>query len=179
MRKTMWMAASLVVALAACGKSANQGNQSGTAPAAAAAADVQMQPGEWEMVVETVNVSGTALPPNYAEAMKGHKVTRRHCITPEEAAHPMRKMMESQQKGQCDFKGLTIANGQIQGSATCGGGNRPGKMTMSMNGQFDAQSFAYTSKISNEGPGMTITIESRAAGHRVGECPAGAKDEEK
>lgn len=178
MRKTMWVATGLVVALAACGKAGNQGNQStGAGPAAAAA--VQIQPGEWEMAYETVNVSGAGLPPAVAAAMKGHKATRRYCITPEEAARPMRKMMESQQKGECDYKNFSIANGQIQGTVTCGGGGRPGKMTMSMNGQYGGQSYAYTSTMTSEGQGMNMTIESRTVAHRVGDCPAGGKDEEK
>ena len=111
--------------------------------------------------------------------MKGHKVTRRDCITPEQAAQPMKKMMEAQQKGECDYKGFSIANGHIQGTVTCGGGNRPGKMTMAMDGQYDAQNYAYTSSMTSEGQGMNMTIRSKSVAHRVGECPAGGKDEAK
>jgi hypothetical protein len=184
MRKDVCIAVSLVAALAACGKSGDQGNgkQSATGSSAAATGSgpIQIQPGEWEMTYETVNVSGAGLPPGYLAAMKGHKVTRRDCITPEQAAQPMAKMMDAQQKGQCDYKGFSIANGHIQGTVSCGsGGKTPGKMTMTMNGQYDGQSYAYTSSMTNEGQGMNMTIESRSTAHRIGECTAGAKDDSK
>src|SRR5437588_164928 len=124
MRKTVCIAVSLVAALAACGKSGGQGNGSQSAAGGnpvATASDIQIQPGEWEVAYETTDISGPALPPGYAAAMKGHKVTRRDCITPEQAAQPMKKMMEAQQKGECDYKGFSIANGHIQGTVTCGG----------------------------------------------------------
>ena len=47
---------------------------------------------------------------------------------------------------------------------------------MTMNGQYDAQSYAYTSTMTNSGQGMNMTVETKAVGHRVGECPAGGAD---
>ena len=176
MRIKACVAIGLVLALAACGKSADRNGTKGgggSAAAGAASGAVSIQPGEWEMTYETVNVTGAGLPPAYAAQMKGHKVTSRNCITPEEAARPM-KMMETQKDGNCNYSGFSIAGGRIQGTISCGGGKTPGKMTMTMNGQYDAQNYAYTSSMTNEGQGMNMTIESRAAAHRVGECPAGA-----
>jgi hypothetical protein len=109
--------------------------------------------------------------------MKGHKVTKRNCLTPEEAANPMGKIVEAQKDGRCDYSGFNIANGRIQGTITCGGGAKaPGKMTMTMNGQYDGQNYAYTSSMTNAGQGVNMTIESRSVAHRVGDCPAGGGD---
>jgi hypothetical protein len=178
MRARTCVAIGLVLALAACGKSGDRnGSKSGGGSAAAGGASgpVSIQPGEWEMTYETVNVTGAGLPPAYAATMKGHKVTKRDCITPEEAARPM-KMMETQKDGNCNYSGFNIANGRIQGTISCGGGKTPAKMTMTMNGQYDGQNYAYTSTMTTEGQGMNMTIESRAAAHRVGECPAGGAE---
>jgi hypothetical protein len=188
MKTRTCIAITLAVALGACGKSGQQagGNGSasgtagsapsaGTAPSIAASGASQLQPGLWEMTYETTNVTGAGLPPGYVAAMKGHKVTRRDCITPEQAANPMGKMMQAQEKGECDFKGFSIAGGRIQGTITCGGGagKSAHKTTIAMNGQFDGQNYAYTSRMSSEGQGMNMTIESQSAAHRVGDCPAG------
>jgi hypothetical protein len=167
------IALGLVVALAACGKSGQHNGATGGGSSA-----VQMQPGEWELTFETVNVTGTGLPPAYAAAMKAHKITKRDCLTPEEAANPMGKIVEAQKNGQCDYSGFSIANGRIQGTITCGGGpgKAPGKMTMTMNGQYDGQNYAYTSSMTSAGQGMNMTIDSRSVAHRVGDCPAGSAD---
>jgi len=173
------IAGSLVLALAACNKSGQQNASAGgsggggsSAPSILSGAS-QMQPGLWEMSYETTNVTGAGIPAAYLAQMKGHKETRRDCITPEQAAHPMAKMVEAQQKGQCNFSGFSIAGGRIQGTVTCGDSKTPGKMTMTMNGQYDATNYAYTNRMTTEGRGMNMTIESQAVAHRVGDCPAG------
>jgi hypothetical protein len=164
MRKTMWVAAALVLALAACGKSGNQDNGS-----ASAAADVQLQPGEWEMVRETVDVRDpdTFFPP--AEK-KGEKTTKRYCLTPEQAAQPV-KMLEAEDKGLCDYKDYSFANGRMGGTITCGTPAWPGKITISSDGQYDGQSYAHTDTVTNRHQSGATVVEYRVAGHRVGDCP--------
>jgi hypothetical protein len=172
------IAGSLVLALAACNKSGQQnaaaggGTSGGSAPAAASGA-ATIQPGLWEVSVEA-NMSGANLPPAYAAAMKGHKTTRRDCVTPEEAARPMR-MMKNDKNDACDYSGFSFGNGRIQGTITCGA-KGPNKATMTMNGQFDAQNYAYTSTMSSTAQGMNMTVETKAIGHRVGDCPAGGEN---
>lgn len=175
--------AGLVLALAACGKSGQQnatagaGNGGGsasssTAPAVASGA-ATMQPGLWEVSYEA-NVSGANLPPAVAAQMASHKDTKRSCITPEQAAHPLNVVKQANQA--CDYSGFTIGNGRMQGTVTCSGKGR-GKMTMTMDGQYDAQNYAYTSTITNQAQGMNMTIETKAVAHRVGECPAGGAED--
>src|SRR3954468_13507325 len=172
MKGKFLVAGSLVVALAACNKSgqqnaANGGNAAAgsSAPAAIASGTATLQPGLWEVNSEA-NVSGANLPPAYAAMMKSHKNTRRDCITPEEAARPVNLVKEK--NAACDYSGFSFSNGRVQGTITCGspGG---GKMSMTMNGQYDAQNYAYTSTMTNQQQGMNMTIETKAIGHRVGD----------
>jgi len=185
MHAKVCLAIGLVVALAACGKSGGQNSSGGstapaggsTAPAGGSAA-VSIQPGEWEMTYETVDIDAPGMPPAYAAQMKGHKVTRRDCITPEEAARPLTKMMENKDN-RCDYSGFTFGGGHIQGTISCGGGKSPGKVTMTTSGQYDGQTYAYTSNMTMTGPRGDMKVESRATGHRVGECPAGGREDGK
>jgi hypothetical protein len=178
MKGKILVAGSLVVALAACNKSgqqnaANGGNSAAgtSAPAAIASGATTVQPGLWEVSYEA-NVTGANLPPAYAAAMKGHKDTKRDCITPEEAAQPVNMMKDKD--AACDYSGFSFGNGRIQGTITCGDkGKGGGKTSMTMNGQYDAQNYAYTSTMSSNAGGMNMTVETKAIGHRIGECPAG------
>jgi hypothetical protein len=178
MRAIHYAAIGLVVALGACGKSGDQNKAGGGVASVLGGGSgaATIQPGLWEMSYEA-NVSGAGLPPAYAAAMKGHKDTKRDCITAEEAASPA-KMMKSGKDGNCDYSGFTFGNGRIQGTIVCGGGaGKVGaKATMTMNGQYDAQNYAYTSTMTSEGQGMKMTIETKAVAHRIGECPAGGAD---
>ena len=173
------IAGSLVLVLAACNKSGDQnaaagGTGGGSAPAATASSGAAtVQPGLWEVSVEA-NVSGANLPPALAAAMKSHKTTRRDCITPEEAARPVN--MVKDKNAACDYSHFSFGGGRIQGTITCGGKGAAGQTTMTMNGQYDAQNYAYTSTMTNSGQGMNMTVETKAIGHRVGECPAGGED---
>jgi hypothetical protein len=174
MRATYCVAMGLVLALGACGKAGNGSKAGGGGSSILGGSGAAtIQPGLWEMSAES-NVSGAGLPPGYAQMMKGHKDTKRDCITPEEAASPA-KMMKSGKDGNCDYSGFSFGNGHIQGTITCGGGpgKTGGKATMTMNGQYDAQNYAYTSTMTSEGQGMNMTIETKAVAHRVGDCPAG------
>jgi hypothetical protein len=172
------IAGSLVLALAACNKSNPQNaagsgtGAAGSAPGAVSGA-ATIQPGLWEVSIET-NISGANLPPAYAAAMKGHKTTRRDCITPEEAARPVNMMKDKD--AACDYSGFTFGGGRIQGTITCGGKGAAGKTSMTMNGQYDAQNYAYTSTMTNQAQGMNMTAETKAIGHRVGDCPAGGEN---
>ena len=131
-----------------------------------------LQPGLWEVSSEA-NVTGANLPPAYAAMLKGHKTTRRDCITPEEAAQPVKLVKEK--NAACDYSGFTFANGRVQGTITCSG-KGGSKMNMTMNGQYDAQNYAYTNTMTSQQQGMNMTIETKAIGHRVGDCPAGGGD---
>lgn len=180
MNGKMLIAGTLVLALAACNKSGQQnaaggGTGGGSAPTAAPSGAATIQPGLWEVSVEA-NVTGTNLPPAYVAAMKGHKTTRRDCITPEEAARPVNMMQDKEKNSSCDYSHFSFGGGTIHGTITCGGKDGHGQMSMTMNGQYDAQNYAYTSTMTGGEGAMRGTFETKAIGHRVGECPAGGEN---
>ena len=182
MTSKLLISAGLIMALAACGKSGQQSAANGSAaagggsaPTAAASAGSgggKLQPGLWEVNYET-KATGANLPPAALAAMN-HKATTHNCITPEQAAQPLNIVKQKDQS--CDFSSFNIGGGRIRGSVTCAGKGRGGKSTMTMDGQYDSQSYAYTSTVTMHDQGIDMVIESKAVGHRVGECPAGGAD---
>jgi hypothetical protein len=158
-----WIAIGLALALLGCSKSANEGNTS----ASAATADVQLRPGEWEVVRETTSVSAADSFFGSADK-KGEKTTKRECITPEQAAQPV-KTMQGQDQAQCDYNDFTFATGRIAGTISCGSAG-PGKITISVNGQYDEQSYAHTDTLTNKHESGDTVVEYHVTGRRLGEC---------
>ncbi len=168
--------------LAACGQGAG-GNDAGGgngaavngpasgsgAPAAgggaggAASAMMQMQPGEWEISMTLPN--GGQLP--------GTRV----CITPDDVARGAAAMMGGgrQQQGiDCDYSGVTIAGGRIQGTSTC---TQQGGMTISitMDGTMSPTAYDVSQRMRTTVRGQTRETEARITGRRIGECQAGQR----
>lgn len=184
----------LAAALAACGKptpgrSANgaatnvSANASGPAATAAATAPassgsaggVALNPGQWETVTETAMTGLPAgMPPAVAEKMKNQKMTSRHCLTPEKAAHPGSDFFGKASK-QC-ANNIVMAGGRVSGDMTCKdphGGNS----VIAIDGQYGGDSMDMAMKMTMNGQGQSMAITSHMVGHRIGECPAGAKDD--
>ena len=179
MRKTILVGAGLLLALAGCGGSDTKaegepGDVSATgAGAAPGGAAARIQPGEWEMTVETVNIEAPNMPPEAAAMMKktmGEKQTSRQCITPEEAAGAF---VTQDQQTDCTREGFSLAGGRIQGTVTCTG--EDGKVTVTLNGRHSGTSYDMNSKVQSENQAGSMTIETRTTGRRIGECPAGSE----
>ncbi|HMC91177.1 MAG TPA: DUF3617 domain-containing protein [Allosphingosinicella sp.] len=195
MRMTeMMMGLALAAALAACGKptpgrsdngaaanaSANAGAPAETATAAAPAkpgapGGVTLNPGQWETVTETAMTGIPAgMPPAVAEKMKSQKMTSRHCLTPEKAAHPGSDFFGKASK-ECT-NNVVMAGGRVSGSMTC---KSPGgsSSVISIDGQYGGDSMEMAMKMDMNSKGQSMSMTSHMVGHRVGECPAGAKDD--
>lgn len=179
MRTTMLITAGLLVALAGCGGSdTNAEGEPGGSDATGTASGLgggaaQIQPGEWEVTMETLNIEAPNMPPEAAAMMKktmGEATTTRQCITAEDAAGDF---AAPDQDADCTRQGFTLAGGRIQGSMTCTG--EGGKVTITMAGQHSGTSYDMTSKIASENEAGSMTIETRAKGRRIGECPAGSE----
>lgn len=167
--------ACLTLALAGCGGSetnATNDGGGGTGSEAAAASGggaMQIQPGEWEVTSQLVNIEAPNMPPEAAAAMKqsmGEKATSRKCITPEEAAGG--DFVSPDPDAQCTKQGFSFAGGQIQGTMTCT--SDEGKATISMSGRHSGTSYDMSSKVTSANQGGSITMESRVTGRRLGEC---------
>ena len=169
--KTQLILGAAALALAACGSSDKSGNAS--AGGGSAAAGVTLEPGEWEMKTEVVNVTAEGLPAGMAEGMKqSASSTTRTCMTPEDAKGPKGDLFTGDKSGTCKSEGFSWSGGKISGKTTCGT-DASGKTVMTMDGSYGAQNIDMTIKSETKVAGREVGMEMRMSGRRVGECPAG------
>jgi hypothetical protein len=158
--KTQLILSAAALALSACGGSGDN-----------------LQPGEWEMKTEVVNVKVEGLPAGVGDSMKARAGgTSRTCITPEEAKGPSADVFARNNPENCKSEGFSWAGGRIQGKTTCTGPGGQGKTVMTMDGRYGAQSIDMTMKSDTEMMGKAMAMEMRVTGRRVGECTAATKE---
>ncbi|HYE26634.1 MAG TPA: DUF3617 domain-containing protein [Allosphingosinicella sp.] len=172
--KTQWIFGAAALALAACGSSDKGGGNEGAAGGGGgSAAGVSLQPGEWEMKTEVVNVTAEGLPPGMAEGMKqSAAATTRTCMTPEEAKGPKGDLFTGDKSGSCKSEAFSWSGGKISGKTTCSDSAGTGQTVMTMDGQYSPQSIDMTIKSETSVAGREVAMEMRMSGKRVGECPA-------
>ena len=170
MRIHLVLASTAVLLLAACGDSGS--DKAGTSGDSGGGAGMQLQPGEWEMKTEVVNVSAPGMPPQVAAQMKQPAQVTRDCMTPEEAKGPKGDMFAGNKAANCTQNDFNWSGGKIHGVLTCTAGNQ-GKVTMTMDGSYGAQNIDMTMNTKSEAQGMVMDMEMRVTGRRIGECPAG------
>ena len=172
MRIQSSIAATVLLALAACGSPGSEGN--GTAAKSdGGGGAVALQPGEWEMKMEVVSVNAPGLPPAVAAQMKQPATVNRDCMTEEEAKGPKGDMFTGGQANNCKQEGFTWSGGRIHGVTTCTEPGGTGKTSMTMDGEYTAQSMDINMKTDTEARGVKMATEMRITGRRLGECPAG------
>ena len=159
MRKQLGMAALGLLAMAGCSRS-----------------DGTLEPGEWELVYEITDVTAPPdWPPDVIASMKQAKDSARKCITPEEARAPGAGALLVSHDPACKFSDVSMAGGKFRGRMECAGGNAMGKVTMTMEGRYEARSYEITGRTSVDNPGAPWAFASRTTGRRLGNCPAGKK----
>ena len=172
--KTHLILSAAVLVLAACGKSGGGNESSG---GGLLGGGVSLQPGEWEMKTEVVNVAAEGLPAGMAEGMKkSASSTTRTCMTPEEAKGPKGDLFAGDKSGNCKSEGFSWSGGKISGKTTCTGQGGVGKTVMTMDGSYAAQTMDMTMKSETDLAGKPMTMEMRITGRRVGECSAATKE---
>jgi hypothetical protein len=173
-----------VLALAACGssgggKSGESGNGSAASTAAAGGSSgsgASLEPGEWEMKMEVVNVKAEGLPAGMAEGMKSQAGNvSRTCMTPEDAKGPKGDIFAGDKSGSCKSEGFKWEGGRIQGKTTCPGQGGTGETVMTMNGTYAARNIDMTMNTRTDLMGKPMEMEMRVSGKRIGECSAGTK----
>jgi len=173
--KTNLILGAAALALAACGSSGEKGDGSGSSAAAGGGSGTNLEPGEWEMKTEVVNVSVEGLPPGAVEGMKAQAGgTTRTCMTPEEAKGPKADMFAKNNPANCKSEGFSWSGGRISGKTTCTSPGA-GKTVMTMDGSYGARNIDMTIKSDTDVAGQAMTMEMRMSGRRIGECPATAK----
>ena len=175
------IAAILVLLLAGCGSQSGQqggnGQAGGTGPSAAAApaagsGGLTIQPGEWEITMEMQAAQVSGMP---AGMQMPHipPTTTRSCVTPEQVSRANTAFLggASAHPGiDCDYSGITIADGRIQGTSTC---RRAGmQVSVTMDGSFTPTSYDVHQQMHSTMGGRTSESTNHLVGRRVGECTA-------
>ncbi len=186
--KTHLILGAAALALAACGSSGgDKAGEGGNGSAAAAGGGgsvagggsgsaVNLQPGEWEMKMEVVNVKVEGLPEGAADGMKSQAGgINRTCMTPEDAKAPKGDLFAGDNAANCKSEGFKWEAGRIQGKTTCAGQGGTGQTVMTMDGSYTPQTINMTMKSDTEMMGKAMTMEMRLSGKRVGECTAATK----
>lgn len=175
--KTHLILSAAVLVLAACGKPGGGNESSAAAGGGGSGGGISLQPGEWEMKTEVVNVAAEGLPAGMAEGMKKTaSSTTRTCMTPEEAKGPKGDLFAGDKSGNCKSEGFSWAGGRISGKTVCTGQGGAGKTEMTMDGTYSAQNMDMTMKSKTDLGGKAMTMEMRVSGRRLGECSAAAKE---
>jgi hypothetical protein len=158
------------MSFAGCGEEAQE-RQMSENEVAAELANVQITPGLWESRSEVLNVTAPNLPREIQNRMKTKSNPTRHCISPEQAARPDANFLASR-RDNCTYRDFTMRGGRMQGNMVCTGGDMPGEARATMSGRYDAQSYDMRMQMELAGPAdSTMTIETRASGRRLGDCP--------
>jgi hypothetical protein len=140
----------------------------GASGAWAMADDIALQPGEWEMTIETVSLSVPNLPPEDLAVLKRPPVTSRSCMSGEDAKGPKPDSFGG--KG-CKTESFRWSGGKIEGTITC---SPPGgKTIMALDGDYGPDSMTMSMKTATETESMTMTMDLRVTGRRIGDCSKG------
>lgn len=148
------------------------------AQAQAAGTATKLDPGQWEIKVETVSVDAPGIPAGPARdqmtaAMKKASSTVSNCITKEQAEKPSGELFTGGAQNQCTYEKFSMAGGKIDSSMTCAGQGGAGKTNVTMKGDIKPTEFNIDSNVKTEAPGMgAISIVTKTSGRRTGECKA-------
>jgi hypothetical protein len=174
---TRFLIAASLLALAACGSKSdgNSTKASGGGGGLFGGGAVSLQPGEWEMTMELLNIDAPGMPPQVVAAMKQQTAkSSRTCISPEEAKGPKPGDLTGQGRGNCKNEGYVWEGGRIAGTTVCTGEGT--KSTAVLDGSYTPQSMTLSMKNTTEAAGNKMVMDMRMSGRRVGDCPAGKED---
>ena len=158
----------LAFALAACGE--REARNMSVEEVAGQLSSMRIEPGLWELTSEVLEVRGPDLPREVRNRMVGPRPRLRHCITPEQAARPSANFLAGRPDRGCVYRTFAARDGRMTGETIC-----PDTRTR-MEGRYGPR--AYDMRMEMESPvpgGEAMTLELRARGRRIGDCPEGAK----
>lgn len=137
---------------------------------APAAAQAQVQPGQWEASSTINSIDMPGAPPQVAQMMKsqmsgGKKTRMTYCITPQQAAQGPQEMLK--QNPSCRFTKYSMKGGMISTEMSCA--QNGGTMTARASGSYTPTSFNVTSNAVMSGQ-MSMRLSSTSVGRRIGPC---------
>ena len=174
MRRSIAAVAALLLVSCGGGTDANQqkaeGGNAATPAASGAGAAVAMQPGQWEITTEVLEMEVPNMPKGVNGPTPPPTVVRT-CLTPQQASAPSGGFLTgSGETGGCTTENMSTSGGRIRGTVQC---NQPGTtMRSTMDGQFSPTGFEVNQRVETSSQGMNVTMRSRTSGRRVGDCPA-------
>jgi Protein of unknown function (DUF3617) len=180
------IAAATFALLAGCGsQSANQqsaNQQAGANPqaapeqtatsAAGGSGSLTIQPGLWEITMDMRTAQASGMPAG-VHMPQIPPTTVQSCVTPEQVSRANANFLSgSGHTGMdCDYSGVTVAGGRIQGTSVC---RRTGiEARVTMDGSFTPTSYDINQQMQSTMHGRSISSTNHLVGRRVGECPAG------
>ena len=138
------------------------------AAGAGGGATATMQPGEWEITTEVVRMSGPNMPQG-VNMPTPPPTTIRNCLTPQQASAPSGGFLTGTGEGSgCTASNMTMTGGRIQGTVQCE--QQGTTMRSTLDGQFTPTSMEMNQRVETTSQGVTMEIESRTTGRRVGDC---------
>jgi hypothetical protein len=140
---------------------------------AQALASMEVRPGLWEVTSDIVSATEPGLPVEVAERMKGRRRAVRHCVTPEQAAQPSSSFIAVRRSGRCRDEAFEMAGGRISGAMVCRDGSGV-ESRVRTSGRYSPESYEMRMEMETPGilKGRVMTIVTREAGRRIGDCPA-------
>lgn len=188
MNRTAISIGALVLVLSACssGEKATQGSGNNGArdsnavasdAASAAAAQIKLEPGEYETTSKVLEFSMPGMPQAQLAAVKAAmsgdaEKSHRYCVTPQEAAEGPKEMVRQMREGDCKTSNFTSTGNSVSGEMHCafaGGASS----TTTFDGTFTGQGMSMTMEadesipsMGGKGAHMKMQVDSK----RVGEC---------
>lgn len=175
-------AAVSIVALAGCSsgeKKAESGAPVGSEQAAAqvAAAQIKLQPGEYESTIKLLDFSMPGMPAGQAEQMKAmmagqQQKPHRYCFTPEQAAEGPKQLVARMQQGDCKMSDFTTSANSVSGTMQCNFEGRASSTTH-FTGTYRPDGSTMTMESDQQMPGMAgkgTHMKMQVDTRRVGEC---------
>lgn len=150
-----------------------------TLVAACSGGNVKMQPGEWEMKMELVDVKAEGLPPGALDMMKQQMAgqTQKRCLSQADVDNMSAEKLSGDTSTGCTASNTQFGGGTVRADLNCTGQGGGPTGTVNMNGSYTADSLTISTKSDITMPGMPgkMNMEMNITGRRLGDCPAGTK----
>jgi Protein of unknown function (DUF3617) len=137
-------------------------------------AAMRIEPGLWELTTEVVGVSAPNLPVEVRNRMLGPRTRTRNCISAEQAARPSANFLAGREDSDCTYRDFAMVEGRLRGTMTCPAEDGGGPVTARMDGRYRPESYEMRMVMESPMPtGVTMTLDIRNRGRRIGACPEG------
>ena len=183
MNRALLLLASAVL-LSACNKGVELKNASVEDVAEATKDAHFITPGQWTTTSEILAVELEGLPAEakrmgetMSRSMVGRKNNFESCVSEADSKKPAANLFAGGGKGSCAYEKFSMSGGKVDAVMNCTSPSGPGKMTMTMNGDYSDDAYSINVAMKMPGspgmPGSGMTMKARNSGKRTGECKKG------